>query len=103
MKRYLVAIAFLLFGTNGYCERFVVTGTPIKLEEQPGYYTFPKSYNPRKPYHYINILNRNRVCFLKEHPQFAKLDKVDILIAEENKKLIWICYAYSSKYFERDY
>lgn len=95
---FLVLISFAVFP-----DRVVIRGKPVIMESHSGYYTFPSSFSTIADYRYINLADINRVCYLNQRPELSSLDRLQLVIEEYGKKLLWNCYKFDPRFFKIDY
>ncbi len=102
--KILFAIILASITPLTFAQKIVVTGKPIELQVNKGNYTFPDTYYDRnKGYHYITLMETERVCFLQANSNLRNVDNIAILIIDNGRTLPWTCYRYDPKYFEKDY
>ena len=97
------ALFFIVFSLNAAAERFVLTGKPVELVTHGAFYSFPSTYTARRDYHFVTLSGMERVCFLKKMAEFSSLNRLEIILENEGKKLEWNCYAYDPQFFEIDF
>ena len=107
MVKYIIGnvIVFFLiiFCITAYASKIVITGKPVLLEWQRGYFKLPPSYTEKWGYHYVTIANMNRICYLVKKPELASLDTLQITIEDEGKKMMWNCYKFDDRFFELNF
>ena len=84
-------------------DRIVITGKPVQLNVHDGFFSFPDSYTIRRSHHFATYLDTARVCFIRSVPKLKGLDQVEIILADQGKKMRWQCYRHDPRYFEIDF
>ncbi len=102
--RITVAFLLTLMSLSAFADRVVIAGKPIALVPVQGYFAFPKTYTEKNMgYLFVTISNLNRVCYVAQKPELARLDVIEVLIESKGVKIPWKCYRYDSRYFEIDF
>jgi len=102
--KMVMALLLMVMSFSVFSGKFVVSGKLVELVINGGHYTFPELYTDRKKgYHYVTFVGTARVCFLREKPEFAALDMVQIFITDHGQRLQWNCYRFDPRFFEEAY
>lgn len=102
-KHLLLGTIVLTISSIALADKFVITGKPGELDPHPGYFTFQANYRPTIGYRFVTFLNTPRVCFIEMRPEFVSLDRVEVKIEENGKRINWNCYRFDPRFFEIDF
>lgn len=102
--RVIIAFLLVVISFGAFADRIVITGKPVVLVPVQSYFAFPKTYTEKNMgYLYVTISNLNRVCYVAQKPELARLNVIEVLIESKGVKIPWQCYKYDPRYFEIDF